>query len=166
VNRRASPPLAFALLALVSLAALTSCDSKKESHWESVCQIVNRTEVHKDPDGTVTLVDMELEWDPCPGDQFQVIRGGKAFAACSAKFKEGQLVPVHVLHYWDDRGFYRWTMEKVGDCAANVQRDDRGSFEKGQTCEDVVFHGRNAGFHCSRRPEKRLISICPWMARQ
>jgi len=153
---------ALALSAVVLLAA--SC-KPKDSHWESVCQIVSRTVVQQEKDGP-TLVDLELEWDPCTGDQFQVIRGGKDFAACTAKFKEGQYVPVHVLHYWDERGYYRWTIEKVGDCERDVQLGSPGSFEKGQACEDVVYHGRVAGFRCSRKADKKLVSICPWMARE
>ncbi len=152
------------VLALSSVLLLTAC-APKESHWESVCQIVSRTPVDEDKDG-IRLVDMELEWDACPGDQFQVVRGGKDFAACTAKYKEGQYVPVQVLHYWDERGYYRWTVEKVGDCARDVQRGAPGSFEKGQACEDVVYHGRVAGFRCSRKADKKLVSICPWMARE
>lgn len=152
-------------LAVALMAALAAC-SPRESHWESVCQIVSRMPVHQEADGAVTLVDMELEWDPCPGDQFQVIRGGKAFAACSAKLKEGQYVPVQVLHYWDPRGYYRWTLEKVGDCKVDVQVDAPGSFEKGQACQDLVHHGRKSGFRCSRKADKSLVSICPWMARE
>lgn len=153
------------LSAIVILPLLAGC-GKKETHWEAVCQIVGRHVVERLPDGTPALTDMELEWDPCPGDQFQVIRGGKDFSACITKYKDGLLVPVQVLHYWDERGYYRWTLEKVGDCRVDVQAEAPGSFEKGQMCTDVVHHGRKAGFHCSRRPEKELVSICPWMARQ
>jgi hypothetical protein len=153
------------LCALSAVVLLTASCKPKDSHWESVCQIVSRTVVHEEKDGP-TLVDMELEWDPCTGDQFQVIRGGKDFAACSAKLKEGQYVSVQVLHYWDERGYYKWTLEKVGDCKVDVQIDAPGSFEKGQTCDDVVNHGQKSGFKCSRKADKRLVSICPWMARE
>jgi hypothetical protein len=157
---------AAALALALPLSVVLSACSPKETHWESVCQIVSRTPVTTETDGTVTLVDMELEWDPCPGDQFQVLRGGKDFAACTSKMKEGQYVPVHVVHYWDARGYYRWALDQVGDCKLDVQVDAPGSFEKGQACQDIVFHGRKAGFRCSRKADKSLVSICPWMARE
>ena len=42
--------------------------------------------------GAPKVVDYELEWDPCPGDQFQVIRGDATFAQCMAKYDVGELV--------------------------------------------------------------------------
>ena len=86
----------FALLTLGAMAiALAGCHRSKS--YESVCQIVRSDAVEKNEKGETTLLDLELEWDPCPGDQFQVVRGGKEFAACMAKHKEGDLVPVRVV---------------------------------------------------------------------
>ena len=43
------------------------------------------------------------------------------FAECTAKYDVGDEVPVYVRHWWDDRGYYRWDIERMGDC----WRDDR-----------------------------------------
>lgn len=143
---------------------LLSC-APKEERFESVVQIVSRTVVEK-VDGKASQVDFEVEWDPCPGDQFQVIRGNQAFSECSEKYKTGMYVPVVVKHFWDDHGFYRWDIEKLGDCERPVEPRSPGSYEKGQACEDVSQFGRKAGFECSRKPDKQLVKRCPWMARE
>jgi hypothetical protein len=114
----------------------------------------------------VELVDLELEWDPCPGDQFQVIRGNKDFAACTEKYAEGDYVPVRVKQWWDERGFYRWDIFQLGDCTREIDPEAEGSFEKSQECTDVVQYGRTTGFDCLRRPERKLVRVCPWMARR
>jgi hypothetical protein len=151
------------IVVLAVSAVLASC-GHPETRWESVCQIVKRAVVEEDKEGPL-LVDLELEWDPCPGDQFQVVRGGHDFAVCTAKYKEGTLVPVHVRHFWDARGYYRWDVEQVGDCKREVEIAAPGSYEKGQECSDVVYQGHKLGFSCSRKPFKKLVSTCPWMAR-
>jgi hypothetical protein len=143
---------------------LSACAPKARS-FESVCQIVRRSDVDVDDAGTVTQIELELEWDPCPGDQFQVVRGGKDFAACTARYPVGTYVPVRVKQWWDDRGYYRWDLTRVGDCERTPEPESEGSYEKSQECEDVTSFGRPVGFLCRRRPEKRLLQICPWMAR-
>ena len=141
---------------------LVGCHRTHE--FESVCQIVRRDVVEAN-DGGVTQVDVELEWDPCPGDQFQVIRGNGEFAACIEKYKIGYLVPVEVKHWWDDHGYYTWDLSKVGDCPREIEDDRESSYEKSQECSDVKSFGKTVGFDCNRRPFKKLVSICPWMER-
>ncbi|MET0795628.1 MAG: hypothetical protein ABW061_29190, partial [Polyangiaceae bacterium] len=85
---------------LLLLFLLPAC-GHAERRFESTCQIVRRDVVEEAQDGTPLLVDLELEWDPCPGDQFQVIRGGKEFAACMQRHEVGTLVPVLVKQWWD-----------------------------------------------------------------
>lgn len=153
-----------ALFAATALAA-AGC-SPKERKFESVCQIVSRHIVERDADGGTELVDLELEWDPCPGDQFQVIRGTKDFATCTEKYAPGTYVPVRVTQWWDARGFYRWDIHQLGDCPRTIEPDAEGSYEKSQECSDIVQYGRTTGFECMRRPEKKLIAVCPWMARK
>src|SRR5689334_18469395 len=106
-------PRGWTGLAIIAALSATSCS--REHKYESVCQVVRRDVVERDKDGKAAVVDMELEWDPCPGDQFQVIRSGKEFAACTEKYGVGDYVPVIVKHFWDDRGYYRWDIEKLGD---------------------------------------------------
>lgn len=136
------------------------------TRYESVCQLIERDVVERDADGNATLVDLELEWDPCPGDQFQAVRGGAEFARCMERYEVGDAVPVTIRHWWDTRGYYRWDLESVGDCAHEIEPDASGSFEKSQECHDVVQHGAVVGFECNRQPFEELVSVCPWMARE
>lgn len=154
-------------LLVTALVAMTVAGcSKPAERFESVVQIVKRRKVDVDAEGKTTAIDFELEWDPCPGDQFQVVRGDKEFAACTDKYRSGDFVPVMVRHWWDDRGFYRWDIERMGDCPRAIEPDSLGSYEKSASCQDVVQHGQTVGFDCSRRPSKDLVRRCPWMARE
>jgi len=151
--------------AVLAVGATYAGCSSHERKFESVCQVVARRVVEKTTDGKPEIVDLELEWDPCPGDQFQVIRGDGKFAECTEKYEAGQYVPVRVKQWWDERGFYRWDVYQVGDCARAIDPEAEGSYEKSRECSDVVQHGRTTGFDCSKKPQKRLVSVCPWMAR-
>lgn len=157
-------PLAAALLSLVALSVV-GC-KKGEQRFESVCQVVRRDEVEVDDKGETQVVDVELEWDPCPGDQYQVVRGGKEFAACMKQYDVGKLVPVFAKHWWDDRGYYTWDVYQVGNCKRDIESNSEGSYEKSQECNDSTMYGLTTGFSCSRRPFKGLVQACPWMIRQ
>ena len=148
------------------VAALSASGCHPEHRYESTCQLIGVHTVEQDDKGNATLVDVELEWDPCPGDQFQTVRGGTEFAACMKKYKDGDFVPVVVRQYWDTRGFYEWDLEKVGDCVHPIEPDSEGSFEQSQECKESKQYGRTQGFTCSRWPEAHLVKICPWMARE
>ena len=162
-----NPVFPFVRPAVLALLALSVVACKKgEERFESVCQVVRRDEVEVNDKGETEVVDIELEWDPCPGDQFQVVRGGKEFATCMKRYEVGKLVPVFVKHWWDDRGYYAWDVYKVGDCKRDIEFGVEGSYEKSQECSDQTMYGRLAGFSCSRRPFKGLVTACPWMARQ
>jgi hypothetical protein len=155
-----------AVTAATLLLGTTGC-SKKDERFESVVQIVRKETVELTDDGKApNVIDMEFEWDPCPGDQFQVIRGDKDFAACAAKYEIGDYVPVVVRHMWDERGYFTWDVERVGDCARAIERGSAGSYEKSQECHDVTHHGHKVGFECSRKPFRDLVKRCPWTARQ
>ena len=133
--------------------------------YESVCQLIDREVVETDHDGNPTVIDVELEWDPCPGDQFQAVRGGAEFARCMQRYEIGDAVPVVVRHWWDGRGYYVWDLESVGGCAHEIEPTSEGSFEKSQECHEVLSHGLDVGFECDRQPFAELVSVCPWMAR-
>lgn len=153
----------LALVVVLGVAVL-GCEHKEE-RFESAVQIVRKEVIEKDENGVVTAMDFEAEWDACPGDQYQVIRGGKEFAACAAKYEPGDYVPIIVKHFWDPRGYYRWDIERVGDCLRPIDLDAYGSYEKSAECRDVVDYDRKIGFECSRRPFRGLLKRCPWMAR-
>ncbi len=149
----------------IALAASLSLACSRTHRYESAVQIVRKETVEKAPDGSTLLVDFEVEWDACPGDQFQVIRGSKAFAECTASYNVGDTVPVYVRHWWDDRGFYRWDIERMGSCWRTIEPGSAGSYEKGQECKEVENHDFKTGFTCSRKPFRQLVKRCPWMAR-
>jgi hypothetical protein len=154
-----------ALVAIVSLMFLLSSCRPKEEEFESVLSLISRTDVEQDDKGEVEEADFKFEWDPCPGDQFQMVRGGKAFAACMKKYDVGDYVSVRVRHIWDTHGFFTWDITKVGDCDHAIEAQAEGSYEQSQECTDATHHGRVVGFSCSRAPQKRLVALCPWMAR-
>lgn len=144
----------------------TEASANRATRYESACQIVRKDAVEIDAQGNVDVVDFELEWDPCPGDQFQVIRGDKEFAACAAKYEVGNYVPVIARRWWDQRGFYRWDIERMGDCPRKIEPDALGSYEKSSECRDMTQYGKAIGFACSRQPFRNLVERCPWMARR
>lgn len=153
-----------ALCLAAAVVSLVGC-SNREQRYESVCQIVRKQAVEVDDKGVTQQVDLELEWDPCPGDQVQIVRGDKDFAACLAGQHEGDYVSVRVRHWWDDRGYYRWDIDKIGDCTRTIEPESEGSYEKSQECSDKKIFGVLSGFECNRRPFRRLVAVCPWMAR-
>lgn len=160
-------PRSLGALLVASLMSVVSLGcGHKEERFESVLQLLSRSDVEKNDKGEVEQADFEFEWDPCPGDQFQVVRGGKDFAKCMEKYEKGDYVSVTVKHYWDPHGFYKWDVEKVGDCERGIEEASEGSFEKSQECQEHKMYGRVSGFDCTRRPFKKLVGICPWMARK
>lgn len=148
--------------AVTAALALAGCHPTER--FESVTQYVRKDVVIADEKGTPTLIDVELEWDPCPGDQFQVVRGDTAFAECMGQYQIGDLLPVVAEHRWDTRGYWEWDVAQVGACPRPIE-DGEGAYEKSQECKDVVDYGTRTGFKCSRRPFAELVSVCPWMAR-
>jgi hypothetical protein len=154
-----------AILIGLLAVSLVGC-TKKDQRYESVCQVIRKDVVEENDKGEPEIMDIELEWDPCPGDQFQVVRGGKDFATCMQKVEVGSLQPVLVKRWWDTRGYFTWDVYKVGECAREIEPDSEGSYEKSAECNDDSMYGQTTGFKCSRRPFKKLVSVCPWMARQ
>jgi hypothetical protein len=150
-------------LLLASAALLCSCHRTEK--FESVCQLVRADVVEVDDKGVPQVFDVELEWDPCPGEQFQVVRGGAEFAACMKQHAVGDLLPVEVEHFWTVRGYYQWEVTKIGGCDRPMDLTAEGSYEKSQECNEIIQHGQKVGFTCSRKPFARLVDVCPWMAR-
>ncbi len=129
------------VLCALSVVACAACGHGAR-RFEATCQIVRRDTVEQDQNGVAQLVDLELEWDPCPGDQFQVIRGGREFAACMKRYEVGMLVPVLVKQWWDERGYYTWDVYQVGQCARTIEPNAEGSYEKSQDCRSRRGTGR------------------------
>ncbi len=154
--------LTFGALAYAGLRAR----EHPPDRYVAVVQIIQREVVERNEAGLAEQVDLELEWDSCPGDQYQVIRGGAQFAACTAQYEVGDYVPVKVVHFWDPQGFYRWDIEQLGACPRTVAPDRPGSFEKSQECSPYRLASREQGFECSRQPFGALLRVCPFMQRQ
>ena len=112
-------------LAIILSIGATACS--RTHRYESAVQVVRKEIVEQGPDGATMQIDFELEWDACPGDQFQVIRGGRAFAECTENYAVGDELPVYVRHWWDDAGFYRWDIERLGDCWRTIEPASLGS---------------------------------------
>jgi hypothetical protein len=159
------PKLEQFLVCSALALSLLAC-GKHEQRFESTCQLVGRDVVDVNDQGEAEVLDVELEWDPCPGDQFQVVRGGKQFAKCMEQYEVGKLLPVLVKHWWDDRGYFVWDVYKIGNCERPIESESEGSYEKSQECSEQKNYGLPNGFSCNRRPFKGLVSTCPWMARQ
>lgn len=151
---------------LLGLSVLGTGCRRSATHYESTVKLVARTPVQKNAEGVVTLTDFELEWDPCPGDQYEYVRGGRAFSACMAKYEPGDYLAVNVVHYWDTHGFYRWDVYRVGDCARDVEPTSEGTYDKSQECKTHKMYGENAGFDCDRTSPANLTAVCPWLARR
>lgn len=152
--------------ACLAALALAGSGCHREERFESVVQIIRKEVVDVDAEGKTQVLDMEVEWDPCPGDQFQVIRNGKTFAACAEKYGVGDYVPVVAIHRWDPRGYYTWDISQLGDCPRSMHPGEPGSYEKSAECKDVKMHGNKLGFSCSRKPFRDLVQRCPWTARE
>jgi hypothetical protein len=153
----------IASAALLALSAI-ACGERLE-RFESVCQIVRQDEVEVDDRGEAESVDVEFVWDSCPGDQFQVVRGGKDFAACMKKYEVGERAPVFVKHWWDERGYFAWDVYMIGDCVRYIEENSAGSYEKVQECSDDDMYGKITGFWCRRRSFENMAAVCPWLAR-
>lgn len=162
MNVRASR---FGAIGLTLGAGLGLAGCHRDEHFESVAAITAQTVVERDESGQPELVDLQIEWDPCPGDQVEMIRGGREFARCVAGLERGQFVPVKVLHQWDTRGYWTWAIESVNGCPRPVEKNSPGSYERSQECRTLRSHGFPYGFKCDRQPKKDLVDVCPWTRR-
>jgi hypothetical protein len=152
------------IVMLASAFVLVACH--RTTHHETEVSITRIATVHEDETGKPVTLDLELSFSECPGSQTEVIRGGAAFAGCVAKHDVGDRVTVAIEHTWDDDGFYRWTVTKVGGCARVPDPSDEASFAIVRECEDLTVHGARVGFQCNYIPDKQLIAKCPWFARR
>jgi hypothetical protein len=97
----------FGLGMVLVFTATLGCNPHQETRFDSNAQLVSRRDVTLDAK-RVVAADFELEWDPCPGDQYRYVRGSREFSACTSKYEKGDDLAVKVRRFWDTRGFYRW----------------------------------------------------------
>jgi len=150
--------LAFAAAAALVVAGCT----EKPQHYETKVQIT-RTQVV--PTATTKIIDVELEYPDCPGEQQEIFQGDAAFAACMAKYKLGETVTASITWSKLPDGHYDSEVDKVGDCPRTRAENDDRSYELVQECRDIVVNGTVVGFHCDHKPTPELLAKCPWFKR-
>jgi hypothetical protein len=148
-------------LAGVALALLAGC-GRESRRFETTVQIV-RTETVKDRTGTV--IDVELEYADCDGDQHEVFQADAAFATCIGRYKTGEKVTSTIHFQQMPDGHFDSEVERVGECKRERDSQDERSYEIVHQCHDLKVNGVVIGFHCDRRPSKELLAKCPWFRR-
>ena len=151
-----------AMVTLLVLAALPLLGCHKTKTYESNVEVTRIHVVRKDDQGVAQTADFEFSYVECPGTQIEVIRGGKDFAACIAKFKVGEKVKIKIEHHWDAEGFYDADVFEVQGCARPPDPNDEASYKMVRDCEDWNVNGARVGFLCKYSDKKALNKKCPW----
>ncbi len=150
------------VVALVTAAVgLVACSQKPQTFETHVT--IARTQVVVQHGAKI--IDVELEYPDCPGEQQEIFQGDAAFAACVAKYKIGEIVPATVTWARLPDGHYDSEVDRVGDCPNKHDENDDRSYEVVHECRDVVVNGSTVGFHCDRKPSPELLAKCPWFRR-
>jgi len=121
--------------------------------------------VRTDEQGKPATMDVEFSYFECPGTQIEVIRGDNAFAACMARYKPGDKVPVRIEKHWDEAGYWDWDVHEMGGCPRPPDPDDEASFDTVRECTPWVINGAKVGFQCNTIPQDKLLKACPWFGR-
>ena len=148
-------------IAVVVAGVLAACSEKPQT-YETNVQIA-RTQVVSE--GATKVIDVELEYSDCPGEQQEIFQGDAAFAQCLAKYKPGDKLPATVVWSKLPDGHYDSEVQKIGDCPRKRDANDDRSYEVVHECKDVVVNGVVVGFHCDRKPTQELLAKCPWFRR-
>ena len=159
-----SRPTLLALALALATAALSASCKPKHVDYTSTALIGRVTVIRTDDKGAPLTGDVEVDWDDCPGDQKEVIRGDAAFVACVSKLPINSKQSVKVRWSAGEQA-HDWEILALGPCPRTPDPDDETSFDMVQECEPVVEHGANVGFHCNRVPKKALVAKCPWFKR-
>ncbi len=144
---------------------LFGCQQKTKRFTTNV-EIVQIQAFGADPKVAPSMMDFELKFSECPGDQRKIIRGDRAFSQCGHKFKKGDKATVEVVAtYQAERGTYRSDITRIGDCAVKLDTSDAANYESIQTCTELKASGAVVGVHCDRTRNKELVAKCPWFGR-
>jgi len=153
--------LAWVLLGL----ALAGC-GKKARTYDTKVTLKGVEVIARDANDVPQLIEVNVEYPDCPGEQLETLQGNAEFSKCALKYKAGDVIPTTVEWGPTDFGHYDSEIVKLGDCARVRDPRDARSYEVVQVCSDIVINGTKAGFHCDRKPTKELLEKCPWFARQ
>ncbi|HSC89718.1 MAG TPA: hypothetical protein VLC09_20690, partial [Polyangiaceae bacterium] len=154
----------FAALFVCGLTLL-GC-GKKDEIYNATVEITRLNVIRKDKAGNALTYDAEFSFFECPGTQIEVIRGGKDFAACIAKHKVGDKVPVELHYHWDQSGSYDYDVVSLAGCERPPDPNDEASYRMIRECEPWKTHGAEVGFICRVKPEHALLQKCPWFGKQ
>jgi hypothetical protein len=155
------------LVPLFLVALLVAACAKKPRWYEADVRLNRIQTIRFDAKGIPADVDVEVQYDECPGgQQLEIVRGDAAFAQCMKRHAPGAKVVAKIEHHWDDRGFWDWDIHELGGCKRPPDKDDINSFDTVQECEPIVSNGVNEGFRCNRIPQRELLKKCPWFGRR
>jgi hypothetical protein len=147
---------------LTGLVAVAVLGCHKPKRFEANVQVSRFSPVRRDETGTVLTSDLEVSFVDCPGDQIEVLRGGRDFSACVSKLKVGEKVPVKIEYHWDDDGFWDHDIVEVQGCPRPVDPNDEASVKMTRECSDWNVNGTRVGFQCNYTDKKELNKKCPW----
>jgi hypothetical protein len=154
-------------LVLLGAAVVLFCACEKPPRtFETKVTLKSVAVVAREKGGAPQIVEVEVEYPECPGEQLETLQGNAEFTKCAAKFKVGDTLPATVDWGPTDFGHYDSEIVRIGDCPRKRDPRDARSYEVVQECTDVIVNGMKAGFHCDRKPNKDLLEKCPWFARQ
>jgi hypothetical protein len=152
-------------LALIALVPLAAC-SKKPTTYQTKVTLKTVEVVARSAAGAPTIIEINVEYPDCPGEQLETLQGNAEFSKCALKYKAGEVIPATIEWGPTDYGHYDSEIIQLGDCPRKRDPRDARSYEVVQECTDVIVNGVKAGFHCDRKPNKELLDKCPWFARQ
>lgn len=153
------------VVALVVVAVLPVAGCHPSKKYEATVEITRVNVVRKDETGQPLTSDLEFSFIDCPGEQTEVIRGGKDFSACIGKLKVGDKAKVKVEQHWDPEGFYDYDVREVEGCPRPPDPNDEASYKIVRECNDWNVNGAKVGFQCNYVGKKDLAKKCPWFER-
>lgn len=152
--------IAVGALRIAVLLALAAC--RKPVKYEADVEITRLTSIRKDETGATLTTDAELSYVDCPGTQVEVIRGGRDFSSCMAKYKVGDKVKVRLEHHPNAEGFMSYDVYEVNGCPRPPDPNDEASYKMIRDCADWNVNGARVGFQCQFTNKKELVKKCPW----
>jgi hypothetical protein len=153
-------------IALLALAVVAVGCEKKARNYDTKVTLTSVEVVSRDKAGVPQIIEINVEYPDCPGEQLETLQGNADFTKCALKFKVGEVLPASIEWAPTDFGHYDSEITRIGDCARTRDPRDARSYEVIQECTDVNVNGVKAGFHCDRKPNKELLDKCPWFSRQ
>lgn len=140
---------------------------ESQKQYNTEVEITRMDFVNVNEKNEPVTIDIEISYNQCPGNQYEVIRGDAEFASCILKTgkKVGEKFLVEIVWKWNPLGYYKWFVVKLDSCERKVDPLDEVSYDLVEECEDYKVYGNVVGFTCRRIPSGNLIQSCPWFRR-